>query len=849
MQFKFFTKSLAAALLLLLSFNFSFAHWSTRGPYGGHVTAFTTLDTITFLGSSNGGVYRATNTQFTNWVYRNYTGLGSGKITSLTTIGRKVLAATADSGVYISNDLGLTWSPANNGITNLQVLSLATSYNGKIYAGTNGGGIFQSVDSGATWVAKSTGLTSQIVTTFVTLGDTVLAGTQGGGVNVTITGGNAWLTLNNGLTDFNVTSLAFSLTGVAFVGTPSGVFKGNLVTFTWALANTGLTNTRVNALYLTGSDLYAATNAGVFTSPIANVSWGAVGSYVDTVKALNIYNNTLLAGTKNNGVQKVNLSTLNWSAANAGFNNLQSYAGAAKDSTVVIANEQGVFVCKNFVASSVYVPSNTGLTDSLHVNALQINAAHTIYAGTQNAGVFVSADSGATWVSANTGLTNLSVVKLLAGGTKLFAATANGKIFSTLQSAINWAEFGTGIPANTVITSLAYLGSDTLVAGTTTGLYFTPDGVNWDNPGLTEQVNAVAFKEGNLYIGTDTSGVIKISLANPSPVFVNNNLPTKRITALYSVDKFVVVGYKGGAKATCNGAKTWKDFEILEYIPNYGDIIGFTDITPRIFALVPQHGLLGNGKIEYPDGTPDTISALTGLTEVCAGSAAAYSVVNDEDANTYTWTFPANWTNIAVNGNLATATADNSTGGNITVTATNGCGSSTKSFPVTVAPIPTVSLALTQATVCSTSAPIALAGGTPAGGTYSGQGVTSGNFNPAQAFLGNVVITYSYTSPAGCTSQAIDTLTNTACSGINEVNNAGVQVFPNPFSNQLTVKTEGLAGSYIVVSDVTGKTVTTVGITGSNTGINTTDFANGIYTVSVIANGQKVAAAKLVKAE
>jgi len=55
-------------------------------------------------------------------------------------------------------------------------------------------------------------------------------------------------------------------------------------------------------------------------------------------------------------------------------------------------------------------------------------------------------------------------------------------------------------------------------------------------------------------------------------------------------------------------------------------------------------------------------------------------------------------------------------------------------------------------TVCESDASFALAGGTPAGGTYSGTGVSSGNFYPGTAGAGAHIITYSYTSPVtGCT--------------------------------------------------------------------------------------------------
>ena len=55
---------------------------------------------------------------------------------------------------------------------------------------------------------------------------------------------------------------------------------------------------------------------------------------------------------------------------------------------------------------------------------------------------------------------------------------------------------------------------------------------------------------------------------------------------------------------------------------------------------------------------------------------------------------------------------------------------------------------------CIDGTPVTLTGGSPAGGTYSGTGVTGGIFNPAAAGLGNHIITYSYTTPAGCQGNA-----------------------------------------------------------------------------------------------
>ncbi|MCE7926873.1 MAG: hypothetical protein DYG98_27880, partial [Haliscomenobacteraceae bacterium CHB4] len=77
---------------------------------------------------------------------------------------------------------------------------------------------------------------------------------------------------------------------------------------------------------------------------------------------------------------------------------------------------------------------------------------------------------------------------------------------------------------------------------------------------------------------------------------------------------------------------------------------------------------------------------------------------------------------------------------------------------ITLDPVPVT--CPSDQTVCSNAAAFALTGGAPAGGTYSGPGVTGGNtFDPATANIGANVITYTYTAPDGCIGTCTFTIT------------------------------------------------------------------------------------------
>jgi hypothetical protein len=89
---------------------------------------------------------------------------------------------------------------------------------------------------------------------------------------------------------------------------------------------------------------------------------------------------------------------------------------------------------------------------------------------------------------------------------------------------------------------------------------------------------------------------------------------------------------------------------------------------------------------------------------------------------------------------------------------TTGCSNSC-TYIIAVNSFPLVTCPGNQV-VCIAASPFTLTGGTPAGGTYSGAGVSGGQFNPAAAGVGPHTITYSYTDPLkDCSNSCTFTIT------------------------------------------------------------------------------------------
>ncbi|MBS1586438.1 MAG: T9SS type A sorting domain-containing protein [Bacteroidetes bacterium] len=174
---------------------------------------------------------------------------------------------------------------------------------------------------------------------------------------------------------------------------------------------------------------------------------------------------------------------------------------------------------------------------------------------------------------------------------------------------------------------------------------------------------------------------------------------------------------------------------------------------------------------------PNTPSAITGAATVCEGSNGnVYSVTNDPSV-TYTWTYSGG--GATINGSGSTVTIDfavGATAGTLSVTATNGCGTSTAStLNITVNPIPAAPGAISgNATACAGSLGNAYSvtnvAGTTYNWTYSGTGATiTGN--------GTSAISINFTNNA--TGGTLSVTATTAC-GTSTASTLAITINPLP---------------------------------------------------------------------
>ena len=201
---------------------------------------------------------------------------------------------TAGAGIFKSTNGGKGWTAVNAGLTNKDVLALAVdpSTPSTLYAGTNGEGLFKSVNGGMSWTRVSIQFIGRLGTYSPgkinalaidpsnpgtlyagsnTPGPLYLAGKSCCGVFKTMNGGRSWAIVNSGLTntDGSVNALAVNALAIdpsspatIYAGTDDGgVFKSANGGADWTAFNSGWTANRWRGVRRGNVDEYQNVNA------------------------------------------------------------------------------------------------------------------------------------------------------------------------------------------------------------------------------------------------------------------------------------------------------------------------------------------------------------------------------------------------------------------------------------------------------------------------------------------------------------------------------------------------------------------------------------------------------------
>jgi hypothetical protein len=281
---------------LFISTGISYSQWFQTNRYdGGYINCLAASGTNIFAnvagGTTFGGIYLSTNNGI-NWAQVLNSTVNPG-VNSLVCNGADIFAATI-IGVYFSTNNGTNWIKLSNN----SVFSISVNGN-NIFSGIWGDGVYHSTNYGTSWTKA--GLSDNYVTALAVNGNDIYAGTAERDVFLSTDYGTSWIQVNNGLPiwPFNqVNSLAVTRTNI-FAATNGGVYLSTNKGTNWTLS--GL-NEYTNSLVMMDSTIFAGANTGgVYLSTNNGINWTQCGLNILNVLSLAISGTNIYAGT-NKGI-------------------------------------------------------------------------------------------------------------------------------------------------------------------------------------------------------------------------------------------------------------------------------------------------------------------------------------------------------------------------------------------------------------------------------------------------------------------------------------------------------------------------------------------------------------------
>jgi hypothetical protein len=143
-----------------------------------------------------------------------------------------------------------------------------------------------------------------------------------------------------------------------------------------------------------------------------------------------------------------------------------------------------------------------------------------------------------------------------------------------------------------------------------------------------------------------------------------------------------------------------------------------------------------------------------------------------------------------------------------------------------------VELFVANDTVCVFETVVMLTG-LPAGGFYTGIGVSGNQFYPSIAGSGVHMVTYNYVDPQGCTNRAVRPIYVDDCGGVSEIaQDTHWKVFPNPATNFIKVQSDNFQLASYRIFSMDGKCVLNGTLFNGNT-LNIQSLASGVYSLQI----------------
>lgn len=331
---------------------------------------------------------------------------------------------------------------------------------------------------------------------------------------------------------------------------------------------------------------------GIFISMNGGKSWITYNQGISDLKILDIleYKNKIFASSGNGNVYTLSYPDVNWSSSN--YNYPQGGILRSDNTGIMIAAGGRIYKSYDLGVNWTFSSSFMGgfvsfiITDFGYI------------AGSANAGVYLSNDTGSTWKPINNGIPKIisysPIIDLKLFNSTLFAATDIGLYYSDNEGT-KWDSINC-ILSNKIIYKLEEYKSY-MFAGTDDGIYVSNDsGKNWGNINDTSDityVTTIAFNDSFIYVGNGEGKLWKRKLSEvingikPSPIFDG-------IKIYQTIDNFLMIT----SDLTLNQKNEYNVFDLFGRCLHSGDLldisnkISINDLKTGIYIISIKSGEL-----------------------------------------------------------------------------------------------------------------------------------------------------------------------------------------------------------------------------------------------------------------
>lgn len=361
-------------------------------------------------------------------IFRNFgKDLFEENITDIAYDNGKFFASTR-SGVFLSTDLGNTWSKKNN------LLEINNVYfkNNLLFITTWNDGLYRSTDDGYSFSEVTNGLFGVFVGTLINLNGKILAGTSKGNFNSDNSGLLWKRTPFSGFKSM-ITSI-LKVNEDELIGTfDEGIYYSSNNGSIWSKRSTNLQSPYINKIIKSNDKIFAATGllneeSGLYYSTNLGTNWVKCNfkSKDYSVHDVISYNNVLFIGTHSDGVFRSSDNGEFWEQVSKGLDNYISrieFLFNLNNKIYAFVNSKGLYVSEDMGDNWFKI-----IESPSDIRCVVINN-NNVYAGTYYHGILMSNDGCKTWKNISTNTLLRSVWSLTIKDNYLFAGTNSNGIW------------------------------------------------------------------------------------------------------------------------------------------------------------------------------------------------------------------------------------------------------------------------------------------------------------------------------------------------------------------------------------------------------------------------------------